>query len=282
MSSKPTARYKTVFISDVHLGTPDSKAKECIDFLKRIRCEKLVLNGDIIDGWHLKRKNGDSWRDAHTKFVRTVLKKMEKEDTEVIYLRGNHDDIIGRFLPFEIGGLKVANEYIHETPQGKYLVVHGDGFDAVTTKCKAVAVLGSVGYDLLLRINRLYNRWRAWRGKEYYSLSKDIKGRVKMAVGFLGRFEDQLQEFARVRHCVGVICGHVHTPNDRTIGSVHYLNSGDWVESLTAIVEPSPGEFRVVEYKQFVEEADAMAAKIIKPDLRVSTPVEPALAGAAV
>lgn len=241
---KEKAEYQSIFISDVHLGTKDSKAEELIQFLKSSRCRKLILNGDIVDGWALR--SGGKWSDSHTKVIRTVLKKMEKDDTEVIYLRGNHDDILERFLPIAFGNLVIEQEYLHETPQGKYLVVHGDGFDSVTTNCRFLAVLGSFGYALLLRINRLYNRWRAWRGKEYFSLSKEIKAKVKSALSFVGRYEDQLQRFAAGRGCVGIICGHIHTPADKMLGDIHYLNSGDWVESLTAIVETQPGRFEVI------------------------------------
>ncbi|MDF2375841.1 MAG: UDP-2,3-diacylglucosamine diphosphatase [Verrucomicrobiales bacterium] len=243
--------YHSIFISDVHLGTRGSKASEVIEFLKATRCKKLILNGDIVDGWALR--GGGKWLPEHTKFVRTVLKKMEKQGTEVIYLRGNHDDILERFLPINFGNLKIVDEYIHPTPQGDYLVVHGDGFDSVTTDHRWVAIAGAKGYELLLSVNRLYNKWRAFRGKEYYSLSKKIKEKVKTAVTFVDRYEDQLKELAIVKHCRGIICGHIHTPADKTLdGEVHYLNSGDWVESLTAIVEMKPGEFELIHYEEFM------------------------------
>lgn len=243
--------YHSIFISDVHLGTRDSKASEVIEFLKATRCKKLILNGDIVDGWALR--GGGKWLPEHTKFVRTVLKKMEKQDTEVIYLRGNHDDILDRFLPINFGNMKIVDEYIHETPQGDYLVVHGDGFDSVTTSHRWMAIAGAKGYELLLGVNRLYNRWRSFRGKEYYSLSKKIKAKVKSAVSFVDRYEDQLKELAIVRHCRGIICGHIHTPADKDLdGEVHYLNSGDWVESLTAIVEIEPGKFELIHHDEFM------------------------------
>lgn len=247
--------YHSVIISDVHLGTRDCKAEEVIEFLKATRCKKLILNGDIVDGWALR--GGGKWLPFHTKFVRTVLKKMEKQGTEVIYLRGNHDDILERFLPICFGGLKIVDEYIHETPKGDYLVVHGDGFDSVTTNSKWVAVAGAKGYELLLGINRLYNKWRALRGKEYYSLSKRVKEKVKSAVSFVDRYEDQLKELAVVRGCKGIICGHIHTPADKELDNgIHYLNSGDWVESLTAIVEKVPGQFELVEHRDFMSRGE--------------------------
>jgi len=245
-------RVRTVFISDVHLGSPDSKAREAVDFLKHVKCEKLVLNGDIIDAWSLRR--GAKWTNSHTKFVRAVLKMSEKHGVEVIYLRGNHDDILDRFLPLSFGPIKFVREHIHESADGKrYLVVHGDGFDSVSSHHRWLAVAGSIGYDLLLRFNRLYNRWRTWRGYPYYSLSQKIKARVKSAVSYIDRYETQLQQLALHRHCQGIICGHIHTPEDRQVGDVHYLNSGDWVESLSAIVEHLDGRFELIRYEDFLE-----------------------------
>lgn len=256
---------RTVFLSDLHLGTADSKAREVTAFLKRIHCQKLVLNGDIIDGWALRR--GSRWRNRHSRVIRVILKKMEKEGTEIIYLRGNHDDIIGRFLPLTFGTMTFLDEHVHTGQDGKrYLVIHGDGFDSVSTRHKWLAVLGSVGYDWLLRLNRIYNHWRAWRGKEYYSVSKAIKARVKSAVSFVSEYEGQLQKLARRRKCDGIICGHIHTPEDKQVGEIRYLNSGDWVESLTAIVEHEDGRMELVRYIEFMErvanntEIEAVAA----------------------
>ncbi|QQL45541.1 UDP-2,3-diacylglucosamine diphosphatase [Sulfuriroseicoccus oceanibius] len=255
---KTRLRFKTVIISDVHLGTPDSKVRQVTRFIRHISCERLILNGDIVDGWYLRRHSG-GWTDEHTRFVRHLLKLAEKQDTEVIYLRGNHDEVIEPFLPLTFGSLKMRFEYRHHTPQGDYLVVHGDGFDHVTTGYKWVAGLGSVGYEALLKFNRGYNQVRSWFGKDYYSVSKAIKARVKNAVSFFGRYEEQLQMLAERRGCVGIICGHIHTPEDKQVGGVHYLNSGDWVESMTAIVENEPGEFEVIDYKEFNRRLDDKA-----------------------
>jgi UDP-2,3-diacylglucosamine pyrophosphatase LpxH/glycosyltransferase involved in cell wall biosynthesis len=252
-SKRPKRNFRTIFISDVHLGTEDAKVHEVIDFLKHTRCEKLVLNGDIIDGWALKR--GARWRKRHSRFIRTVLKKMEKDETEVIYLRGNHDDILDRFLPLAFGKMQFVKEHIHHGVDGKrFLVVHGDGFDSVSTNHKWIAVLGAVGYDFLLKVNRVYNKYRAWRGKEYYSVSKAIKAKIKSAVSFVGEYELQLQELARKKHCDGIICGHIHTPEDKQVGEIRYLNSGDWVESLTAIVEHHDGRLELIRHRDFMAE----------------------------
>jgi UDP-2,3-diacylglucosamine pyrophosphatase LpxH/glycosyltransferase involved in cell wall biosynthesis len=242
---------RTVFLSDIHLGTPDSKADEVVDFLKHLRCEKLVLNGDIIDGWALKR--GGKWSSRHSRVIRKIIKMTERDKTEVIYLRGNHDEILERFLPMVLGRIRLTKEHIHVTPNGKrYLVVHGDGFDSISTNHKWLASVGAVGYEFLLTVNRIYNHYRAWRGKEYFSISKRVKAKVKSAVSFVDRYEDLLQGLARHRKCDGIICGHIHTPEDKQVGDIHYLNSGDWVESLTGIIEHHDGTMELVRYADFI------------------------------
>jgi UDP-2,3-diacylglucosamine pyrophosphatase LpxH/glycosyltransferase involved in cell wall biosynthesis len=250
-AKRPQLSCNTVFLSDIHLGTPDSKADEVVDFLKHIRCRKLVLNGDIIDGWALRR--GGRWSSRHSRVIRKIIKLTERDRTEVVYLRGNHDEILERFMPMAFGRIRLARELVHETASGKrYLIVHGDGFDSISTNHRWLAVLGAVGYDSLLRVNRIYNRWRALRGREYHSISKQVKARVKSAVGFVDRYEELLQQLARHRKCDGIICGHIHTPQDRNVGGIHYLNSGDWVESLTAVIEHLDGRLELVHYREFL------------------------------
>ena len=253
---KPLIKYKTIFISDVHLGCADCKIDQINFFLRHTTCEKLVLNGDIIDAWALARRG--KWKKSHTYFFRLILKKAEKYDTEVVYLRGNHDDFLWRVLPFEFDRITVANEHVHESPHGRYICVHGDGFDAVTTNHKWLALLGDFGYTQLLRLNRVYNRWRKLRGKPYFSLSQAIKAKVKSAVSFVGKYEEQLQKFAARHGCEGIICGHIHTPADKKVGDTHYLNSGDWVESLTAIVETTEREFKLITFDEFEEDVKKM------------------------
>jgi UDP-2,3-diacylglucosamine pyrophosphatase LpxH len=266
---KTKLSFRTIFISDVHLGVPECKSAQASHFLRNSLCEKLILNGDIIDAWHLKRSGG--WNKGHTHFVRTVLRKMEKENTEIIYLRGNHDDVLDRFLPLRLENFQLTDEYIHKTRAGNYLVVHGDGFDAVTTKHPWMAKAGAVGYNLLLRVNRIYNGWRALRGKESFSLSRWVKLKVKSAVNFVGRYEEQLQQLAEWKKCKGIICGHIHQPANKLIGSVHYLNSGDWVESMTAVVEHHDGTFEVITYDDFCERShrqpkgDAVSTGVVNP-----------------
>ena len=251
---RPKLSCRTVFLSDLHLGTPDSKADEVVEFLKHIRCRKLVLNGDIIDGWALRRRS--RWTSRHSRVIRKILKMTERDHTEVIYLRGNHDEILDRFLPISFGNIRLAKEHVHVTADGKrFLVIHGDGFDSVSTNHRWLASLGAVGYEFLLKVNRFYNHYRAWRGKEYFSLSKTVKARVKSAVCFVDRYEQLLQDLARHRKCDGIICGHIHTPEDKLVGGVRYLNSGDWVESLTAIIEHNNGRLELIRYREFIENA---------------------------
>ncbi|MFD2255066.1 glycosyltransferase [Luteolibacter algae] len=267
--------FRTVFLSDIHLGTPDSKAAEVVDFLKQIRCEKLVLNGDIVDGWALQR--GSKWMPRHSRVIRKILKMTERDRTEVVYLRGNHDDILERFLPLAFGKIRFTKEHIHTAAnKQRYLVVHGDGFDSVSTNHKWLASLGAVGYDTLLKVNRYYNKWRAWQGKEYFSLSKSVKARVKSAVSFVDKYEELLQELAIHKNCDGIICGHIHTPEDKQVGEVHYLNSGDWVESLTAIVEHHDGRMELIQYDDFMTKCyENSLRKLKSPERYDKKPILP-------
>ena len=252
---KTVLKFKTIILSDVHLGAPDCQIDKVNEFLKYTACDRLILNGDIIDGWSLGRRGG--WHRKHTRFIRLILKKIDKTKTEVIYLRGNHDDILDRFLPLHFGGLKIVDRYIHEGLNGRYLVIHGDAFDAVTKNSRFIAVIGDIGYQSLLKVNRLYNRYRVWRGKTYFSLSKAIKAKTKTVVNYISRFEGQVENFTRKYGCKGFICGHIHTPEDKMVGDIHYLNSGDWVESNTALVEHADGRFEVLSYEDFRKRLDS-------------------------
>ena len=269
---KNLLRVRTVILSDVHLGTQDSKVREVNHFLRHVRCEKLILNGDIIDGWQLKR--GGRWTKADTRFIRIVLKMLEKKNTQVVYLRGNHDDVLANFLPLEFEGLQVVEDHIHEGVSRRYLVLHGDVFDTVTKNLVWLAHLGDWGYSLLLRLNRAYNAWRAWRGQEYWSLSKAIKARVKFAVNHVSNFEEHIAELAHQRGCAGVMCGHIHTPADKMLGDVHYLNSGEWVESLTALVEHYDGKMEIVAFENFVREHPWPEEELAATDEALAAPAE--------
>lgn len=237
--------YKTIVISDVHLGTKGSKAKEVSRFLKMNTAEVLILNGDIIDGWQLK-KSGE-WKRKHTRFIQRILKMITEHDTKIIYLRGNHDDFLDQFIPMKVGNMQLVREWILEGINGKrYLITHGDIFDSVTSKMAWLAKLGDVGYTFLLWLNRVYNEYRAKRGLPYYSLSAVIKAKVKQAVSYISDYEEKLVELAKTKKCEGIICGHIHQPAIKMYGDIEYLNSGDWVESLSALVEDFNGEWSLV------------------------------------
>ncbi len=244
--------YKTIVISDVHLGTKSSKAKELVRFLKSNTCDKLILNGDIIDGWRLKKSG--KWKKKHTRFLKVILKMIDKLNTEVIYIRGNHDDFLDNMIPLNIGNFSVKKDYIYKSNGINYYVVHGDIFDKITSNLKWLAKLGDVGYTFLLWLNKIYNNRRVKQGLPYYSLSQDIKHRVKSAVSYISSFEHELVKLAKSRNCQGVICGHIHQPDIRQYESIKYLNSGDWVESLSALVEQESGDWKILYYNELIKE----------------------------
>ncbi len=240
--------YKTIVLSDIHLGTKGSKAKEVTNFLKESKCENLILNGDIIDGWQLKKTG--KWKKKHTRFFKKIFNMMEMDGTKVTYLRGNHDDFLNQILPFRMANLVIEREMIYESFGKKYYIVHGDVFDSITSSFKWIAKLGDVGYTFLLWVNFRYNQYRTKKGLPYYSLSQKIKAKVKSAVSYIDDFETKLADLARSKGYDGVICGHIHQPAQRTIKSILYLNSGDWVESMTALVEHESGEWEIKYYTE--------------------------------
>jgi len=235
-------------ISDVHLGTKGSKAKEVARFLKLYRCENLILNGDIIDGWQLKKSG--SWKRKHTRFFNRMLKMMEQDNTKVFYLRGNHDDFLDQILPLKIGNLSIQNDMIYESSGKKYFITHGDIFDSITSNLRWIAYLGDIGYTFLLWINRLVNFQRRKRGLAYFSLSQYVKGKVKSAVSYIDQYEEELSKMAKAKGCDGIICGHIHHPENRMIDGIQYLNSGDWVETMSALAEDHEGNWQLIYYNE--------------------------------
>ena len=240
--------YRTVGISDVHIGATHSKVEEASAFLESVTCDLLILNGDIIDGWQLDR-HSRRWKHSYTKFFDAVMRMMDENDTEVVYLRGNHDDFLDNIAPLHLANISIVKDYILETGGKRYFITHGDVFDSVTSNMRWLSVLGDKGYNMLLWANAAYNRYRLRRGKPYYSLSQTIKHKVKQAVSFISGFEKMLADLARSKKCDGVICGHIHYPEDRMIDGVRYLNSGDWVESLSALVEEDDGTWRIMRFR---------------------------------
>lgn len=239
---------KTIVISDVHLGTKGSKSRELVRFLKQYKCDNLILNGDIIDAWQLKKSG--KWKRKHTRFFTRILKMIEQEGTRVTYIRGNHDDFLDQILPFTMGNLTIQRDMIYESCGKKYYIVHGDIFDSITKQFKWIAKLGDSGYTFLLWLNRQYNHRRKKNGLPYYSLSQAIKAKVKRAVKYIGDYEKQLASMARYKNCTGIICGHIHQPALKKIDGIEYLNSGDWVESLSALVESHEGKWSLVYYSE--------------------------------
>lgn len=243
--------FKTIIISDIHLGTAGAKAREIVRFLKYNTCDTLILNGDIIDGWELK--NYGSWKVAHTRFFKMVIKMMEECNTRVIYLHGNHDDFLDNILPMHIGRLSILMDYLYESNGKRYYIVHGDIFDSVTTNLKWIAKLGSIGYTFLLWLNKGFNAIRRLFGKQPYSFSQYIKSKVKSAVSPTSNYEKQLTALAKMKNCETIICGHTHKPAMKMIGDIQYMNSGDWVESMSALTEDFEGNWNLVYYKDLPE-----------------------------
>jgi len=239
--------YKTVWISDTHLGSKGARAADLARFLKQVRCEKLYLVGDIIDCWRLKSRW--YWPAAHNDVVRRILKHASRS-TQVIYTPGNHDDAARQFVHMAFGGVDIKPHATHTTADGKKLLVtHGDQFDLVVQHSKWLSVLGSVAYETLLKINRYYNLVRLRLGLPYASLSQAIKLKVKRACTFISRFEEILAQEAEKKGLDGVVCGHIHKAEQRTMpNGVRYLNCGDWVESCTAIVETASGELKLLKW----------------------------------
>ncbi|MFA0962272.1 UDP-2,3-diacylglucosamine diphosphatase [Roseivirga sp. BDSF3-8] len=256
--------YKTVVLSDIHLGTRGSKAKELVRFLKQIKCDNLILNGDIVDGWQL-RKSG-TWKRKHTRFFSRILKMIEEDKTQVTYLRGNHDDFLDQVLPMKVGTLNIQRDMVYQSCGRKYYIVHGDIFDSITTKLKWVARLGDIGYTFLLWLNSQYNFYRRKRGLPYYSLSQKIKSHVKSAVSYIDDFEKQLVEVARLQGCDGIICGHIHQPAMKDIEGVAYMNSGDWVETMSALTEDHNGEWNLTYYTETAPSQATPVMNVMKPD----------------
>ncbi len=239
-----TRRYRTLWISDVHLGTPGCQAHYLLDFLKHNESDTLYLVGDIIDGWQLRK--GWYWPQAHNDVVQKVLRKARK-GTRVVYVPGNHDEMARQFVGLAFGEIEVADEVIHVTADGKRLLVtHGDLFDGVMQHARWLAYLGDSLYTMTLVLNRWFNWARSHFGYAYWSLSQYLKHKVKNAVSFITAFERVMTEEARRRHCDGVVCGHIHKAEIRMMDGLVYCNDGDWVESLSALAETFEGELEII------------------------------------
>ena len=270
---RPKRKYRTVWISDIHLGTRGCNAAMLLDFLRGVECETLYLVGDIVDGWRLKK--GWYWPDAHNEVVRRVL-KLAHRGTRVVLIAGNHDEMLRPYAGMTFGGVEVALEMVHETADGRRLLVtHGDAFDVVVLYHRWLAFLGDAAYTFLLGLNVVLNRLRRRLQLPYWSLSSYLKKRVKNAVAFVGEFEEAVAHAARERGVDGVVCGHIHCAEIRQIGDITYYNDGDWVESCTALVEMHDGAMSLIDWA----EEQRLAAAEAKPDAAAqshSTAKEPA------
>lgn len=256
------AHYRTLFISDVHLGTRTSQVEMLLDFLKETDADTIYLVGDIVDFWRVRR--GASWPQSHNDVLQKILRKVRK-GARVVFIPGNHDDCLRQYCGTKFGGIELALQSIHETADGKrYLVMHGDEFDVVVRNMEWLAFLGDRGYELALACNTPLNFVRKRLGLGYWSLSAYLKYRVKSAVNFIGKFESSLSDEARKLNVDGVICGHIHHAASHTTDGVHYINTGDWVESCTAVVETMTGEFQLIRWLDVVRARRAQSQPVLK------------------
>lgn len=241
-----TRRHRTIFISDTHLGTRGCKAELLADFLAHNDCETLYLVGDIIDGWRLKQRW--YWPEAHSRVIHEILRKIDM-GTRVIFVPGNHDEAFRPFCGRSIAGIEIAHDIVHETANGKrLLIIHGDHFDGVIAYAKWLALLGDWAYGVALELNEMWSSLRRLFGLSYWSLSAYLKQKVKDAVEYICRFEDAVARETRARGLDGVVCGHIHHAAIKDIGGILYLNDGDWVESCTALVEDARGHMEILHW----------------------------------
>lgn len=244
MDNTPTQRFRALWISDIHLGTPGCQAEALLEFLRHTESEYLYLVGDIVDGWQLRKKW--FWLQSHNDVIQKILRKARK-GTQVIFIPGNHDEAARQYLGLSFGGVSIQAEAVHTTARGqRLLVVHGDFFDAVVQYAKWLAYVGDTLYQWTLTFNRWLNSSRARLGLPYWSLSQYLKHRVKNAVSYITEFENALVREARRRGMDGVVCGHIHKAEMRVIDGLLYCNDGDWVESLSALAETTSGELKLL------------------------------------
>ncbi|MEK9867889.1 MAG: UDP-2,3-diacylglucosamine diphosphatase [Betaproteobacteria bacterium] len=243
-----TFDFRTVWISDIHLGTKDCKAKELLEFIKHCRAKKIYLVGDIIDGWALKKRW--FWPQEHNDVIQKLLRQARK-GTEVIFIPGNHDEFARQFCGLNFGGIQVRHDDVHVTADGKKLwVTHGDLYDNIMQYARWLAFIGDRAYTFALWLNRAFNRIRLKLNYPYWSLSQYLKHKVKAAVSCITAFEDLLIREAKIKQCDGVVCGHIHKAELRIIDHITYANDGDWVESMTALIENHDGSLQIIDWNE--------------------------------
>jgi UDP-2,3-diacylglucosamine pyrophosphatase LpxH len=259
MRMESPRRFRTLFISDVHLGTRGCQAERLLDFLRFHEAERIYLVGDIIDGWQLK--NGWNWPQTHNDVVQKMLRQARR-GVPICYVPGNHDEFLRDYYGTHFGGIVVVEQIVHVAADGKrYLVTHGDRFDLIVKHARWLALLGDHAYAFALGVNTTFNIIRRAFGLPYWSLSQWAKFKVKKAVNYIGDFEKTLALEAQRHKTDGVICGHIHHAAIRDIGDVHYINCGDWVESCSAVVEHTDGRFEIINWTQV---HDHSAEKVVE------------------
>jgi UDP-2,3-diacylglucosamine pyrophosphatase LpxH len=247
-SNHPGRRVRTLFISDIHLGTAGCQAEALLAFLKAYPSDYLYLVGDIVDGWQLRRRW--FWPQAHNDIVQKLLRRARK-GCKVVFIPGNHDEFARGFVGHQFGGVEVQEEAVHTTLDGRTLwITHGDYFDGVIQCAKWLAYLGDNLYELTLKLNRHLNRLRTRLGLPYWSLSAYLKHKVKKALNYVTDFEVAVASEARARGHDGVVCGHIHRAEMRVINGTLYCNDGDWVESRTALVEHLDGQLELLHWHE--------------------------------
>jgi UDP-2,3-diacylglucosamine pyrophosphatase LpxH len=261
-------RFRTIWISDLHLGSSACQASRLLDFLRHTESERLYLVGDIVDGWQLRRRW--FWPQIHNDIVQKVLRKARK-GTAVVYIPGNHDAFGRHFNEISFGGIELREEALHVTADGrKLLVVHGDLFDGVIQHARWLAFVGDRLYLFMLQLNRWFNALRARLGFPYWSLSQFLKHKVKNAVSYITDFEIAVAQEARRRGVDGVVCGHIHKAEIRSIGGILYCNDGDWVESLTALVEDADGKLSILRWKEIEALTAAAVATTTEKEIAIA------------
>ena len=278
--TEKATRVRTLFLSDMHLGTKGCQAGLLLEFLKDYDADEIYLVGDIVDGWQLR--SGWYWPQAHNDVVQKLLRKVRKGST-LVYVPGNHDEFLRDYIGTTFGGVEIAESRIHEAADGRrYLVIHGDQFDMVVRHARWLAHLGDGAYTFALFVNTGLNKVRRRLGLAYWSLSAWAKLKVKNAVNFIGKFEEFLAAEARRVGADGVICGHIHHAANREIEGLRYLNTGDWVESCTAIVEHYDGTMEVLHYPSILRAREASQVEESRAEVsqvQAARVTEPAPAG---
>lgn len=244
--ARKTMQVRTLFISDVHLGTRNAQVESLLELLRCVDADVIYLVGDIVDFWKVRRS--PHWPQSHNDVIQKLLRKVRK-GADIIFIPGNHDEALREYCGLQFGGIRIERNAVHVTRSGRrYVVMHGDEFDVVVRTAKWLAFLGDRGYEMALWANTPLNWVRRRVGLGFWSLSAYLKYRVKSAVSFIGAFEEAVAAEARRHGADGIICGHIHHASDRQINGIHYLNCGDWVESCTALIETLDGEMRIIRW----------------------------------